>query len=273
GRRRQANRAGPPGSRALELQRDRTGPEREERPPRRPEAWPARSADPGRVRETGRRRLPRAGQEAPLPVPVRIHQRDGGDDPTGSGSQAVDRQPRDGALLQRPPAPPCNPGDPAHLPRHRGLLRPSRTQAGHRRLLLLRRRGWDATALPEAQDRQAAPAPPQRRRAALGPRAPRRRRQAVGVVALAEKQCFAWKAAVWRSPRDTAWAMSAFVRVWRPAKKKRRFQMTGVDDFDALSEPYHQALHAIINGDPDVYKAMYSDGEDGTLANPFGGVG
>lgn len=48
--------------------------------------------------------------------------------------------------------------------------------------------------------------------------------------------------------------------------------MTGVDDFDALIEPYHHALHAIINGDPDVYKAMYSDGEDVTLANPFGGV-
>ena len=48
--------------------------------------------------------------------------------------------------------------------------------------------------------------------------------------------------------------------------------MAGVDDFDALIEPYHQALHAIINGDPDVYKAMYSDGEDVTLANPFGGV-
>lgn len=46
--------------------------------------------------------------------------------------------------------------------------------------------------------------------------------------------------------------------------------MTG--DFDALIEPYHQALHAIINGDPDAYKAMYSDREDVTLANPFGGV-
>jgi ketosteroid isomerase-like protein len=48
--------------------------------------------------------------------------------------------------------------------------------------------------------------------------------------------------------------------------------MTGVDDFDALIEPYHQALRAIINGDPDAYKAMCSDGGDVTLANPFGGV-
>jgi ketosteroid isomerase-like protein len=49
-------------------------------------------------------------------------------------------------------------------------------------------------------------------------------------------------------------------------------QMSGVDDFDALIEPYHGALRAIINGDPSAYKAMYSGGEDVTLANPFGGV-
>jgi ketosteroid isomerase-like protein len=46
----------------------------------------------------------------------------------------------------------------------------------------------------------------------------------------------------------------------------------GVYDFDDLIEPYHEALRAIINGDPEVYKAMYSDGKDVTLANPFGGV-
>jgi ketosteroid isomerase-like protein len=44
------------------------------------------------------------------------------------------------------------------------------------------------------------------------------------------------------------------------------------DDFDSLIEPYHGALRAIINGDPSVYKAMYSEREDVTLANPFGGV-
>jgi len=48
--------------------------------------------------------------------------------------------------------------------------------------------------------------------------------------------------------------------------------MTDVDDFDALIEPYHQALRAIVNGDPSACKAMYSDGEDVTVANPFGGV-
>ena len=48
--------------------------------------------------------------------------------------------------------------------------------------------------------------------------------------------------------------------------------MSEGDDFDALIEPYHGALRAIINGDASAYKAMYSEGEDVTLANPFGGV-
>jgi ketosteroid isomerase-like protein len=48
--------------------------------------------------------------------------------------------------------------------------------------------------------------------------------------------------------------------------------MTEAHGFDALLEPYHGALRAIINGDPGVYKEMYSTGEDVTLANPFGGV-
>lgn len=48
--------------------------------------------------------------------------------------------------------------------------------------------------------------------------------------------------------------------------------MTAAGDFDALIDPYHQALRAIINGDPGACKAMYSDDEDVTLANPFGGV-
>jgi ketosteroid isomerase-like protein len=48
--------------------------------------------------------------------------------------------------------------------------------------------------------------------------------------------------------------------------------MSGTDDFDALIEPYHGALRAIINGDPGVYKTMYSERDDVTLANPFGGV-
>ena len=48
--------------------------------------------------------------------------------------------------------------------------------------------------------------------------------------------------------------------------------MSGADDFDAQLERYHGALQAIIDGDPSGYKAMYSQGEDVTLANPFGGV-
>jgi ketosteroid isomerase-like protein len=48
--------------------------------------------------------------------------------------------------------------------------------------------------------------------------------------------------------------------------------MSAADEFDAVIEPYHEALRAIINGDPSGYKAMYSQGEDITLANPFGGV-
>jgi ketosteroid isomerase-like protein len=48
--------------------------------------------------------------------------------------------------------------------------------------------------------------------------------------------------------------------------------MADTDDFEALIEPYHGALRAIINGDPGVYKAMCSERDDVTLANPFGGV-
>ena len=48
--------------------------------------------------------------------------------------------------------------------------------------------------------------------------------------------------------------------------------MTAVGDFEALIDPYHEALDALINGDPDAYKALFSNGEDVTLANPFGGV-
>ena len=48
--------------------------------------------------------------------------------------------------------------------------------------------------------------------------------------------------------------------------------MADAGDFDALIEPYHGALLAIINGDANVYKAMYSTENDVTLANPFGGV-
>ena len=41
---------------------------------------------------------------------------------------------------------------------------------------------------------------------------------------------------------------------------------------EELLEQYHRALGALINGDPDDYKAMFSHREDATLANPFGPV-
>ncbi len=45
--------------------------------------------------------------------------------------------------------------------------------------------------------------------------------------------------------------------------------MADADDFDLIIAPYHEALTAIINGDPEGYKALYSEGEDITLANPM----
>src|SRR5215211_6615508 len=49
--------------------------------------------------------------------------------------------------------------------------------------------------------------------------------------------------------------------------------MTSTADFDALIEPYHEALGAIINGDPSGYKSMFSQRDDVTLGNPFGPFG
>jgi ketosteroid isomerase-like protein len=46
--------------------------------------------------------------------------------------------------------------------------------------------------------------------------------------------------------------------------------LTGLDE--VLLEEYHRALFELINGNPDVYKSMLSEGEDVTLANPFGPV-
>jgi ketosteroid isomerase-like protein len=48
--------------------------------------------------------------------------------------------------------------------------------------------------------------------------------------------------------------------------------MADTAEFDSIVEPYHDALRGIINGDPDGYKQMYSERDDITLANPFGGV-
>ena len=49
--------------------------------------------------------------------------------------------------------------------------------------------------------------------------------------------------------------------------------MTLTADFDALIEPYHEALSAIINGDPSIYKEFFSERDDVTLGNPFGPFG
>jgi hypothetical protein len=46
--------------------------------------------------------------------------------------------------------------------------------------------------------------------------------------------------------------------------------MTLIADFDALIEPYHDALGEIINGDASSYKKPYSERDDVTLGNPFG---
>jgi len=49
--------------------------------------------------------------------------------------------------------------------------------------------------------------------------------------------------------------------------------MTLTANFDALIEPYHEALGAIINGDPSIYKEFFSERDDVTLGNPFGPFG
>ena len=42
------------------------------------------------------------------------------------------------------------------------------------------------------------------------------------------------------------------------------------NDLDSAIEQSHAALGAILNGDPSVYQALYSDAVDVTLGNPFG---
>ena len=44
-------------------------------------------------------------------------------------------------------------------------------------------------------------------------------------------------------------------------------------DFERVTEEYRRALLEIVRGNPDVYKQMYSEAEDITIANPFGGIG
>ena len=54
--------------------------------------------------------------------------------------------------------------------------------------------------------------------------------------------------------RDTAWAMSH----------------ENVEQHDLPLDEYHRAGREITNGNPEVYKALYSRRDDVTLANPFG---
>jgi ketosteroid isomerase-like protein len=49
--------------------------------------------------------------------------------------------------------------------------------------------------------------------------------------------------------------------------------MSSSADFEALIERYHEALGAIINGDPSGYKSIFSQRDDVTLGNPFGPFG
>jgi ketosteroid isomerase-like protein len=46
--------------------------------------------------------------------------------------------------------------------------------------------------------------------------------------------------------------------------------MTAQGDLDDLIERHHEALGRFIDGDPEPLKAIYSRGDDVTLANPFG---
>jgi ketosteroid isomerase-like protein len=43
-----------------------------------------------------------------------------------------------------------------------------------------------------------------------------------------------------------------------------------VEEHDLPLEEYHRAGREITNGNPDVYKGLYSRRDDATLANPFG---
>jgi ketosteroid isomerase-like protein len=46
--------------------------------------------------------------------------------------------------------------------------------------------------------------------------------------------------------------------------------VTAMDDFDAAVEQYHLAAAEFVRGNPEPYKSRFSQGEDVTVANPFG---
>lgn len=43
-------------------------------------------------------------------------------------------------------------------------------------------------------------------------------------------------------------------------------------DFERVADEYRRALLEMVRGNPDGYKQMYSEAEDITVANPFGGI-
>jgi ketosteroid isomerase-like protein len=49
--------------------------------------------------------------------------------------------------------------------------------------------------------------------------------------------------------------------------------MSSAAEFEDLLDEARRALDSIAKGDPDGYKALYSDADDITLGNPFGGFG
>jgi ketosteroid isomerase-like protein len=50
-------------------------------------------------------------------------------------------------------------------------------------------------------------------------------------------------------------------------------KLSSIAEFEDLIETYPQALEAIINGDPSVYRSLFSQRDDVTLGNPFGPFG
>jgi len=47
----------------------------------------------------------------------------------------------------------------------------------------------------------------------------------------------------------------------------------GATEFDDVMAEARRALDSIAKGNPDGYKALYSEGDDITIGNPFGGFG
>lgn len=55
----------------------------------------------------------------------------------------------------------------------------------------------------------------------------------------------------------------------RPQPTVQEADVTAMEDFDAAIEQYHLAAADFIKGNPEPYKALFSQGDDVTVANPF----